>query len=105
MAIQFASGKKARGVCDICGFTYRLRELRNLIVKGRDVNVKACRECWSADHPQLRLGELPVYDPQALRNPRPDRNQYAQSRAIILPVRQVAAAGFIGTVTVTGGDS
>ena len=24
------------------------------------------------DHPQLRLGELPVVDPMALRNPRPD---------------------------------
>jgi len=24
------------------------------------------------DHPQLRLGKTPVYDPQALRNPRPD---------------------------------
>ena len=101
MATQFASSQKALGVCDVCGFTYRLRELRNLIQKGRDTNLKACRECWSPDHPQLKLGEFPVHDPQALRDPRPDSNQYAQSRATILPIKSVVGTGFVGTVTVT----
>jgi hypothetical protein len=100
MATQFASSQKALGVCDVCGFTYRLRELRNLIEKGRDTNLKACRECWSPDHPQLKLGEFPVHDPQALRDPRPDSNQYAQSRALILPMKSVVGTGFVGTVTV-----
>ena len=77
MATRFASAKKALGVCDICGFTYRLRELKNLIVKNRDTNMKACPECWNPDQPQLMLGSFPVDDPQALRNPRPDTNQYA----------------------------
>jgi hypothetical protein len=101
MATQFASNRKALGVCDVCGFTYRLRELRNLIEKGRDTNLKACRECWSPDHPQLKLGEFPVHDPQALRDPRPDSNQYAKSRALILPMKSVVGTGFVGTVTVT----
>jgi hypothetical protein len=100
MATQFASSQKALGVCDVCGFTYRLRELRNLVEKGRDTNLKACRECWSPDHPQLKLGEFPVHDPQALRDPRPDSNQYAQSRALILPMKSVVGTGFVGTVTV-----
>jgi hypothetical protein len=54
------------------GSSTELRELKNLFVKGRDTNVKACRECWSPDHPQLKLGEFPVNDPQAIRDPRVD---------------------------------
>jgi hypothetical protein len=106
MATRFASAKKALGVCDICGFTYRLRELKNLIVKNRDTNIKACPECWNPDQPQLMLGSFPVDDPQALRNPRPDSNQYAASRAQIIPIRSAVdsggtvGTGFIGQVTV-----
>ncbi len=36
-----------------------------------------CRECYDEDHPQLQLGKIPVYDPQALRNARPDTTYYA----------------------------
>jgi hypothetical protein len=98
---RFASGKKSLAICDICGFQYKLRELRDLIVKGRNSNLMACPECWNPDQPQLSLGSFPVDDPQAIRNPRPDYNQYAQSRAQIIPVRGVVGTGFIGTVTVT----
>jgi len=101
MGNRFASAQKALGICDVCGFQYPLRTLRNLIVKNRDTNVKACQECWDPDHPQLRLGEFPVDDPQAIRNPRPDSPEYAQSRAQIIPVRPVVGTGFIGQVTVT----
>jgi hypothetical protein len=69
---RFASNKKAIGVCDRCGFGFRLRTLRTLIVKTKPVNVLVCRECWDPDHPQLQLGMYPVDDPQALRNPRRD---------------------------------
>jgi hypothetical protein len=69
---RFASGKIAIAICDICGFRFRLRDLRTLIVKTKPVNVLVCRECWSPDHPQLQLGMYPVDDPQALRNPRRD---------------------------------
>lgn len=100
MGTRFASDRIAIAECDICGFRYKLRELRNLIVKGRDTNVKACRECWSPDHPQLHLGEFPVYDPQAIRNPRPDFAGYPQSRAQIVPQRSVVGTGFVGQVKV-----
>tara|TARA_R100001460_G_scaffold1364_2_gene5283 strand:+ start:3720 stop:4067 length:348 start_codon:yes stop_codon:yes gene_type:complete len=113
MGDRFASGKRALGVCDICGFTFLLRELRKLVKKGQLVNIKACPECWNGDHPQNRLGEFPVDDPQALRDPRPDTTQFAGSRAIIIiagspDVTQlgsikptVVGTVFVGQVTVS----
>ena len=71
---RFASNKRAIADCDICGFQYKLRDLRDLIEKGRNTNLKACNECWNPDHPQLKLGEFPVDDPQAIRDPRPDKS-------------------------------
>jgi hypothetical protein len=82
MGNRFASSQKALGVCDICGFTYKLRELRSEVVKGRITGTKACPECWSPDHPQLHLGEFPVDDPQALRDPRSDASERPASRDI-----------------------
>jgi len=102
MAKRFASGKKALGICDVCGFQYLLKELKNVYTKGRNTNVKACSECWDPDHPQLRLGEFPVDDPQALRDPRPDSAELAASRRLIIPVRGVIAYGKLGQVIATG---
>ena len=50
---RYASAKIAVAECDVCGFRYKLKELKNLIVKGRDTNVKACPECWNPDQPQI----------------------------------------------------
>lgn len=74
MGNRFASGKIAIAMCDRCGFRFKLRDLRTLIVKTKPVNVLVCKECWDPDHPQLQLGMYPVDDPQALRNPRPDKS-------------------------------
>lgn len=68
----FASGKWAISICDRCGFRFPLKELRTLVVKTKNVNIKVCQECWEPDQPQLQLGMYPVDDPQSLRNPRPD---------------------------------
>lgn len=78
MSNRYASGKIAIAICDVCGFRFRLRELRELVIKTKKTNILACRSCWSPDQPQLQLGMYPVDDPQALRNPRPD-NTYYQS--------------------------
>jgi hypothetical protein len=75
---RFANGTKAIAICDRCGFQFRLKELRTLIIKTKNVNIKVCKECWEPDQPQLQLGMYPVDDPQALRNPRPD-SSYVQS--------------------------
>jgi hypothetical protein len=78
MGSRYASAKIAIAICDRCGFRFRLRELRTLIIKTKQVNLLVCKECWEPDQPQLQLGMYPVDDPQALRNPRPD-NTYVQS--------------------------
>lgn len=77
MGNRYASGKHAIAECDICGFRYKLKDLKQLVIKTKDVNILACRECWNADQPQLQLGMYPVDDPQAVRNPRPDTSYYA----------------------------
>jgi hypothetical protein len=76
MPVPFASGKHSIAECDICGFQYKLSELKSLVIKTKDVNILACEECWSPDQPQLSLGMYPVEDPQAVRNPRPDTSYY-----------------------------
>lgn len=76
MGNRFSSGKNSIAQCDICGFRYKLRQLKGLIVKTKHINMLVCPECWSPDHPQLQLGMYPVYDPQGVRNPRPDTTYY-----------------------------
>ena len=74
MGNRFASGKKAISECDRCGQRFLLKLLRREVIKGKNYDLLVCQECWDPDHPQLHLGEYPVDDPQALRNPRPDRS-------------------------------
>lgn len=72
MPNRFASGKYSIAECDRCGQRYKLKELRKLTIKVKQVNIKVCPECWEPDQPQLSLGLYPVNDPQAVREPRPD---------------------------------
>jgi hypothetical protein len=72
MGNKFASGKNAISECDRCGFRFKLKQLKRLIIKTKNVNILVCPECLEPDQPQLQLGMYPVDDPQALRNPRPD---------------------------------
>jgi len=74
---RYASGKHAIAECDRCGWRYKLRELKPLVIKTKNVNILVCSACWEQDHPQLSLGLYPVDDPQALRNPRPDTSYFA----------------------------
>ena len=119
MGNRFASARIAIAMCDVCGFEFKLKTLKDLVVKGRNTNIKACPECWNPDHPQLKLGEFPVSDPQAIRDPRPDSSlgesgDYS-SRDIqlvwnpvgggnnhyTLTTNNLVASGILGTVTVT----
>lgn len=117
MASRFASGKNSIAMCDRCGQRFKLTTLKTEVIKGRKYNLLVCRECWDPDHPQLHLGEQPVNDPQAVRNPRPDTT-YAQSRDIQWgwqPVgggdnvvdggtpNNLVVQSFVGTVTVVTG--
>ncbi len=76
MPNRFASGKYAISQCDRCGFRYKLKQLRRLVIKTKNVNILVCPSCWEPDQPQLQLGMYPVDDPQAIRNPRPDTTYY-----------------------------
>ena len=64
--MSFALGKKAYGICDICGQRYRLNQLK----KQWD-GLKVCPQDYSPKHPQLQPRPQPA-DPEALRDPRPD---------------------------------
>jgi hypothetical protein len=69
---RFANGKNAIAICDRCGFQFKLSKLRKEVVKQKINNTLVCPSCWDPDQPQLLLGQTPVSDPQALRNPRRD---------------------------------
>ncbi len=76
MANRYASGKFSIAECDRCGQRYMLKELKKEIIKTKLFQIKVCPECWDPDQPQLSLGLYPVYDPQAVREPRPDVSYY-----------------------------
>jgi hypothetical protein len=82
MANRFSSGKHSIAECDRCGQRYKLKQLKELVIKTKRVNILVCPECWEPDHPQLQLGMYPVEDPQAVRNPRRD-NSYYQSGVLV----------------------
>jgi hypothetical protein len=67
MSRKFASGKWAYGISDRSGRRYRLKDMKRewngLLVGPDEFEVK---------HPQLEVRQK-VVDPQALKNPRPDR--------------------------------
>ena len=74
MGNRYASGKNAIADCDRCGQRFKLKVLKTEIIKTKEYNLMVCPACWDPDQPQLQLGMFPVDDPQALRNPRPDRS-------------------------------
>ena len=77
MPTKYSSGKFSIAQCDRCGFRFKLKQLKRLVIKTKNVNILVCPECWEPDQPQLSLGLYPVNDPQAVRNPRPDLGYYS----------------------------
>lgn len=102
MTVKYAKGKLAFGFCDTCGQRYDLKDLKVQIVAGRTTNIKNCPYCLDKDQPQYFLGRVPINDPQALRNPRPDTAQ-VESRELWgwNPVgnNAVYASGEVGVIT------
>ena len=72
MGNRFAAGVRAIAECDRCGQQFKLKKLKEEVIKQRKYQLLVCPECWDPDQPQLMLGTFPVDDPQALRNPRRD---------------------------------
>jgi len=79
----YASEKNAFGICDRCGFRYKLVKLRKERSNLNMQNLRVCPECWDKDHPQDKLGRIDHSDSQALRDPRPQndlfRSRYGNS--------------------------
>lgn len=69
---QYAAGKHAFGFCDRCGFRFDLSDLKTEIVDKRPNGLRVCEPCLDVDHEQLQLGRFRIFDPQALKDPRPD---------------------------------
>ncbi len=74
MGNRFSSGKNSIAECDRCGFRFKLTHLRKETVKTKIRNILVCASCYDPDQPQLLLGMYPIDDPQAVRDPRPDRS-------------------------------
>ncbi len=70
----FAKGKYAFGFCDRTGFRYPLKDLVTEFRNDVPTGFKVGRDMVDEQHPQDDLGRTPIDDPQALRNPRPDRS-------------------------------
>jgi hypothetical protein len=115
MVQPFSSGKHAIGFCDRCGFQFKLHDLRKDIFDQIWTGNLVCDQCLDVDQPQLQLGRIPMDDPQALKNARPDQSLIA-SRDIqcgwnpvggaegyddALTPNLLVAAGAVGTVTVS----
>lgn len=73
--MSYAAGKKALGICDRCGFTFKLKELQYEIVDQSRTGFRVCISCKDQDHPQLRIGDVDVSDNISLFNPRPDTGE------------------------------
>ena len=100
---KFASGRNSNAYCDRCGQKYKYSELRPVTINRKITEIRVCPECWEADQPQYRVGELKIQDPQALRNARPDAAKVASRKTDWgwNPISYVNATGAIGTVSVT----
>jgi hypothetical protein len=56
--MAYAKSKKALGICDRCGFTYKLRELIYEVEDETRNGLRVCKSCLDPDHPQLQVGRL-----------------------------------------------
>ena len=81
---RFASGKHSHALCDRCGQRYKYKQLKPEIENKRPNGLRVCPTCLDADHPQLQLGRKKIVDPQALKDPRPDRVEPASTIAAFL---------------------
>ena len=110
--MAYASGKHAYGISDRSGRRYRLREMRT-----EWTGAKVGPDEFEPKHPQL-FPPRAFPDPQALRDPRPER-ELTEQRSIqqgynpvgfrdvpgVTPPNNLVAEGEVGTVTVTISDT
>ncbi len=103
--MSFASGKHAFGICDRTGFRYPLNDLVWEYKNGVKTGMRIGKDMVDPDHPQNFIGKIRIFDPQALKDARPDMG-LDESRKLFgwNPVGHPLTnmTGSVGTVTVTG---
>jgi len=96
--MSYASGKNAYGISDRSGFRYKLNEMRR-----EWTGALVGPDEYEPKHPQLRPPRAGP-DPQALRNPRPDRTEplkvVLMTDSVGLPLDGPRMVGKVGQVTV-----
>ena len=102
----YTAGKKALGICDRCGFTYKLNELRYETENKVRNGLRVCYDCYDPDHPQLDVNSMSTIDPQSLYDARVDTGE-ADSRELFgfdpVTGTGLIMRGAIGKVTITTG--
>tara|TARA_R100000935_G_scaffold18029_1_gene34879 strand:+ start:2424 stop:2762 length:339 start_codon:yes stop_codon:yes gene_type:complete len=78
---MYAIGSKALGICDRCGFTYKLKELKYEVQNKTNTGLKVCYECFDPDQPQYNINSVTTLDVQSLYDPRVDTGE-ADSRRL-----------------------
>lgn len=73
--MAYAKSTKALGICDRCGFTYKLAELKYEVQDEIKNGLRVCYDCFDPDQPQFQVGKLNITDPMSLFNPRPDSGE------------------------------
>lgn len=73
--MSYAAGKYAFGFCDKTGFRYPLKDLVPEFKNGVKTGFLVGRDVVDPDQPQNFLGRVKIFDPQSLRNPRPDTSE------------------------------
>jgi len=112
MSQPYAKGRYAYGYCDRTGFRYKIEDLVYEVQNGIRTGMRVGRDVFDPDQPQNRLGRVRIFDPQALRDPRPDQG-LSESREFFgwNPVGDggdapdgngdMGLTGSVGTVTVS----
>jgi PHP family Zn ribbon phosphoesterase len=59
MPNQFSSGKFAISQCDRCGFRFKLKQLRSLTIKTKQVNILVCPGVLGAGSPAVKAWDVP----------------------------------------------
>ena len=98
--MAYATGKDAWGISDRSGFRYRLKDM-----KKEWTGALVGPDEYEPKHPQLYPPKA-APDPQALRDPRPDKPEalkvYVDIPTVEAPkLERIRAIGKVGSVTVT----
>jgi hypothetical protein len=98
---KFATGKYAKGICDVCGVAYMLNELRGTTIRGKPTGILACPICWDPDHPQNFLPFALTVDAEALRVARPEDFGPSRAMVCVFETDSIVATFSVGSVEVT----